>query len=395
MLQSGQPFVIVQRPSSAWEHASKACHSEVRLNGSILATLDVASNVRELDLLQRNGKSAVLLLSEDPVVLATLVSRATSFSCSIGGKELERALTPLIESVHTVHAQAKECIAITPAPLPLYACENDHEAVEKLAEKLTGLVDVVPVLVDRVCTARDMKEDGSIDVVTEVYEGDLVLSPSLGSSSRPPIPFGGCTVRQPQTAEGAAFLHRRKILTVNGTHTTLAFLTLVNAEPHRFGPPKGSYELLAFDIENAINGGAAQSVGRKTWVWAVARQLVLLYEFEEDVIRHTLSGQTQVSDESEMINLLLSGARTSVKRLSMGGDQTSRVLGGGVENRWRSRLANVHDFLQAQQSLGRLPRSLLEAAGVEERELRDTVKQLVEESERFTISPPPDFRAPC
>merc|ERR1712190_689224 len=95
-----------------------------------------------------------------------------------------------------------------------------------------------------------------------------------------------------------------------------------------------------------------------------------------------------------MIKQLLSGARTAVKRLSMGGDQTSRVLGGGVENRWRTRLANVHDFLQAQQSLGHVSRKLLHAAGVREEELRATVKQLVQDSERFTIPPPAELHSP-
>jgi beta-phosphoglucomutase-like phosphatase (HAD superfamily) len=391
MMEGGQPFVIVQRPSAAWTHALESGQSEVRLNGSTLVTLDVASSVRDLNRLQSIGKKALLVLSDDPAMLATLVSRATSYSCSIGGKDLDGALAPLIQSIHAVHAQAKVSIGSneTPVPVPLYACENDHDAVEKLAEKLTGLVDVVPVLVDRVCTAREMRQDGSIDVATEAYAGDLVLSPSTGAISRPPIPFGGCTVRQPRTSEGASFLHRKKILTVNGTHTTLAFLTLVNAEPSHFGPPQGSYELVSFNTDNAINGGVADTVGRMTWVWAVARQLILLYEFEDDVIRHTLSNDQSHCDDSELVDLLISGARTAVKRLASGGDQTSRVLGGGVENRWRTRLANVQDFLHAQTSLNHLSRKLLHAAGVQEKELRGVVKQLVQDSERFTIPLPP------
>jgi beta-phosphoglucomutase-like phosphatase (HAD superfamily) len=396
LLRGGQPFAIVQRPSAAWTHVLQAGQTEVCLNGSALATLDVATSVPEFDRLRSLGKQELLVLSDDPVVLATLVSRSTSYSCSIGGKDLDVALAPLVRALHAVHEQAKEtfCNETMPVPAPLYACENDHEAVEKLALTLSGFVDVVPVLVDRVCTGRAMHEDGSIDVDTEVYEGDLVLSPPRRASACPPIPFGGCTVRQPQTAEGASFLHRKKILTVNGTHTTLAFLTLVNAEPNQFGPPQGSYELLAFDIDNATNGGAAQSVGRKTWVWAVARQLILLYEFEDDVIRHTLSGNHTSCNDDDLVSFLLSGARTAVERLSMGGDQTSRVLGGGVENRWRTRLANVHEFLVAQKSLSQVCRKLLQMAGVQEEEVRTVVEQLVEDSARFTIPSPPDFRMP-
>jgi beta-phosphoglucomutase-like phosphatase (HAD superfamily) len=151
---------------------------------------------------------------------------------------------------------------------------------------------------------------------------------------------------------------------------------------------------LAFNIDNAINGGASQSIGHKTWVWAVARQLILLYEFEDDVIRHTLSGSQTSCNDEDLVGALLSGARTAVERLSTGGDQTSRVLGGGVENRWRTRLANVHEFLLAQKSLNRVCKKLLEVAGVREEELRSVVKKLVEDSERFTIPSPPDFHVP-
>ena len=58
------------------------------------------------------------------------------------------------------------------------------------------------------------------------------------------LPFGGPGVFEPSSGAEAQFLHRRKILTVNGTHTTLAFLTLAAMEPppHR-GLPKNSYEL--------------------------------------------------------------------------------------------------------------------------------------------------------
>jgi beta-phosphoglucomutase-like phosphatase (HAD superfamily) len=54
----------------------------------------------------------------------------------------------------------------------------------------------------------------------------------------------------------------------------------------------------------------------------------------------------------------------------------------------------VHDFLQAQQSLGHLSRKLLLAAGVREEELRTTVRQVVHDSERFTIPPPGELNSP-
>jgi beta-phosphoglucomutase-like phosphatase (HAD superfamily) len=393
MMCSGKPFIIVQRPSEAWTHALKSGQAEVRINGSTLATLDVASSISDLDRLQSLGKQEFIMLSDDPAVLAVLVSRATSYSCAIGGRDLDASLAPLVQSVRTVYAQAKERLGpdATPAPVSLYACENDHEAVEKLATHLAGMVDVVPMMVDRVCTSRDMQSDGSIDVATEPYVGDLVLSPPGVASVRSPIPFAGCSVLEPTTNEGFSFVHRKKILNVNGTHTTIAFLTLVNAEPNRFGPPSGSHELLSYDIDRGMNRNADQSVDRQIWVWAVARQLLLLYEFDDDVVRQTLSDNRDGCNDTELVENLLTDARTAVERLSKGGDQTSRVLGGGVENRWRTRLANVNNFLEAHISLSDVSKKLLEAAGVGELEMRTAVKQLVGDSRRFTIEPQPVF----
>merc|ERR550514_198109 len=70
-------------------------------------------------------------------------------------------------------------------------------------------------------------------------------------------PFRGAGVRWPSSAAEAHFLHRRKILTVNGTHTTLAFLTLsLHEPPPKAGLPTGDYELLrAVQSEDAAGAG--------------------------------------------------------------------------------------------------------------------------------------------
>merc|ERR1719456_1215594 len=102
---------------------------------------------------------------------------------------------------------------------------------------------------------------------------------------------------------------------------------------------------------------------------------MLLYEFDETVVRHTL-GVASESDDSvddALVDALLEGARIAVKRLSKGGDQTSRVLGGGVENRWRTRLANVQEFLKSNRKLGGMAATLLNVAGVAEEEMRQIV----------------------
>merc|ERR1712048_163644 len=112
------------------------------------------------------------------------------------------------------------------------------------------------------------------------------------------------------------------------------------------------------------------------WIWAIARQVMLLYEFDQSVVAHTLLEDVD-ADEFAIAKALVAGARVAVQRLSKGGDQTSRVLGGGVEARWRGRLANVQDFLQQHGRFGRLSAALLEEAGVSEEEMRRCVGQLV------------------
>lgn len=41
----------------------------------------------------------------------------------------------------------------------LYACENDHAAVEKMKEELRSKVFVLPCMVDRICAARTIYSD--------------------------------------------------------------------------------------------------------------------------------------------------------------------------------------------------------------------------------------------
>lgn len=406
LVEGARPFAILQRPSAVWADALRRSVCAIRINGDSVVELQVATSLRDFDHALASKKRALLVLSDDPAVICAVVSRSVSLSCAVGGKDLSTPLAPLIQAVHAVHKQAAkegadEATAHAKAPVvPLYACENDHDAVEKLAEALEGKVDVVPVLVDRVCTTRDMRGDGSVDVGTEDYLGDLVFPPpaidettTTGGAktngaarppARPPLPFGGETVRLPQTEEGASFLHRKKILTVNGTHTTIAFLTLIAGEKaDHVGPPAGSHELLAFDLK----AGRDDAIGRTVWVWAVARQVMLVNEFDRSVMSHTLLGKED-ADDTAIAAALVAGARAAVGRLAGGGDQTSRVLGGGVETRWRGRLANVLDFLQQSRGLERLARAVLRAADVSETELNETVEKLVQDSRRFVMEPP-------
>eukprot|EP00931_Biecheleriopsis_adriatica_P064844 TRINITY_DN3952_c0_g1_i1.p1 TRINITY_DN3952_c0_g1~~TRINITY_DN3952_c0_g1_i1.p1 ORF type:complete len:954 (+),score=166.17 TRINITY_DN3952_c0_g1_i1:63-2924(+) len=396
----------------------------------------------------------ILVVSEDPEMISALVARAASFSIAVGTKHMQAAVKPLVRalkkktrqtfmpfttpeavaSLDTADSQGNlvEAIqlaasaasgaakaagaAVTTAaavaraaglkpprpemlpPPPLYCCENDHGAVLELEESVAGILSVVPVLVDRVCTSVEFKpDDGIVEVATESYGGDIVFPPVSQASISLPLPFAGANVHEPTTELGARFLHEKKILTVNGTHTTLAFLTLLQAEPETQGPPMSSHELLTYDVDKAIDAGDVDGVGRDLWVWAIARQVQLLSEYHEEIARHTMKksstfGKTKwshISAESgerqALIKGLLNNARVALKRLSHGGDETGRVLGGGVNNRFHTRLANVREFLRATdlKEMPEVAQELLETAGVSEAELRSRVEQVVRSSKRF------------
>ena len=262
-------------------------------------------------------------------------------------------------------------------------------------------------------------------------------------------PFSGEGVRWPSSAAEAHFLHRRKILTVNGTHTTLAFLTLsMHEPPPKFGLPTGDYELLravprdcdddggagagagagAGKSKNAASGGVADSADnddeedlqmeetyRQTWCWAVARQLLLLFECSEEVAISALQAEraTETETHRALADSLLSGARIAIQRLGKGGDTTRRILGGGVVNRFQTRLKPVATFLAAPSAApssgggkgaapqspspsaassgskwirGSLPRLILRRARLTETAMRLAVLGLAADAERFTVS---------
>jgi hypothetical protein len=129
----------------------------------------------------------------------------------------------------------------------LYACENDHSAVEELAALLHSRVEVVPCMVDRICSDRSIKRS-AITVVTEPYEGSIIpLTPSerlcaVDEDCREPL--GGKSVFYPRTQAMADYRYQRKIFFVNHMHTTLALMTLCR---HRSATNATAEEMLDYD----------------------------------------------------------------------------------------------------------------------------------------------------
>lgn len=134
----------------------------------------------------------------------------------------------------------------------------------------------------------------------------------------------------------AQYFCRRKFLMVNGTHTTLAFMTLVlrSGPEGPKGGPIGDFPLIDWDPQNAgpkyyqeiwawvsschstlahPDGQAAEPaltvVGGWVVLQAVARLLIILWEHELPVLKHAHG----VSEEAELCDVLLHYAKETLK----------------------------------------------------------------------------------
>jgi len=430
-------LVLLQRASDAW--AALAEGSEVRFTlntHQLVCRLRVVRSASQevIDGWKQTppdaGLDGLLVLSEEEPLLDELARTATSLSCSLG-PALGSGLAPLLSALVRVDVRADA------GRLRLYAAENDHAAVQKLTETpqllggLDGLpLEVIPLLVDRVCTARTISA-GQVDTAAEPWAGEIVVmaaddhNKAAAKTDEPPSPsppspkallerrrllaappFSGDGVRWPKSEAEAHLLHRRKILTVNGTHTTLAFHTLaVHEPPPHAGLPKGDYELIraiaaddgaADDDDDAAVDAALQvdDAHAMAWAWVVARQLLLLFESDVVVARAAFGCEREsgVEADAALAEALLEGARVALDRLGRGGDTTKRVLGGGVVSRFNGRLKPIACFLDASGASGSsrwlrgaLPRQVLRRAKLTETAMRLAVLGLTADAERFTL----------
>jgi hypothetical protein len=253
-------------------------------------------------------------------IVALVVGAATSFSTSLGP-----GLPALEETLRATGAALPDRPESRARPA-LFACENDHAAVEVLAKSLAGKVHVVSCMVDRICTNRAVEftpvagsSDGSgglgggrhsVDVACEAYGGQVVVLSKPQEVAGPP--FAGDHVLVPAATAEADYLLRRKLLLVNGSHTTLAFMALAQAVPNKKrglgdgsgggdggrgggggGTRPGDDDQVVL-INDKLTGRHAslplvtQATGtpaqRRTMMcWAAARILLLLFEWDLEV----------------------------------------------------------------------------------------------------------------
>merc|ERR1712216_592092 len=122
------------------------------------------------------------------------------------------------------------------------------------------------------------------------------------------------------------YLSDRKLLLVNGMHTTLAFMTMREAGLEE---PSDLILLKYPDMSPTLQ--------REVWLWALSRIAILLHNHSLETIKavHGLETEQQVVDN------LVAYAETALDRFASADDAVARVLGGGVANRWKGRLLSV------------------------------------------------------
>ncbi|CAM9653891.1 unnamed protein product [Ascophyllum nodosum] len=365
---SGTPYAILQRPSSSWSAVTdkEGRKLGLRVNREIvIESMDILKNgmggLGALPGGRLSKNSRVFVCTDEEESLAALIEHATTLSISLGPSMLGVVL-PLLAGLKPRPE------GLRPA---LYACENDHASVETLKEALQGRVDVVSCMVDRICTERKITEDW-IEMGTEPSSGEIVVITPPPQAPLPP--FEGNHVQIPRIPAEAEYFCRRKILMVNGMHTTLAFITLCKLE-------KGGLQGDAWKDHTLITPATAtEDENAMVWRWAVARLMYVMWEHEPDMIKaaHGIDG------DDEICRILLDYAKVTLGRFSGVEDKVGRVLGGGVANRFEGRLNMIKSFLENEPPMrGGLRARLLLLAGVREFDMRQAVRTLVDQSARF------------
>jgi beta-phosphoglucomutase-like phosphatase (HAD superfamily) len=320
----------------------------------------------------RGGAKGMLCLSMDVDLLKPLMGAATSFSCAMG---------PAVPFLTEHLVNLPECEDES-RPV-LYACENDHGMIEKLQFALRTKIEAIPCMVDRICADLTVSDDAlTVHVTAEGHEGSIVMlaTPSEGEDGEP-LPLMGDHVQSPENEADSKYLYRKKLLTVNGMHTVIAFRTLCSfaASQRSFQPPEKCPSMPLLSDETIT---AEQR--HEIWSWGVAQLLVLMWEHGVTTMKRVHRKET----DEELVEFLLDTLRTTLDRFFSIEDSTSRVLGGGVSLRYEGRLLPTattvsSEIFQTGWNEGCPQELLLAGAGLEFTELKQTLQNLVDEARPF------------
>mmetsp|Transcript_14874 Transcript_14874/g.22144 ORF Transcript_14874/g.22144 Transcript_14874/m.22144 type:complete len:565 (+) Transcript_14874:232-1926(+) len=354
----GIPFVLVDGPFGDYAKLIQENQEYVNffVNGQLtLSNVKLVTRVDQLPKNMYDPTTKLFVCSTDTNLVSKVIDMASTVSTSLG---------PIMPKVVSPYFNK-------PSNKYLYCCENDHGMVEKLEENLKGFVNVITCMVDRISTERTV-DGNNIYAVSEPFEGEIViLHPPKGAV----LPaFKGSNVNVPKSKATADYFCRRKIGIVNGMHTTLAFISLLH---HCKGD-------VAEDVDLISPKKSSPEQQAMIHDFMVARLLLILYEHDTDVIKDA----HDIKTDEEVARVLLDYGEATLLRYDTIEDRTSRVLGGGVANRWSTRLSNVKRYFDTQSHLGGVSSILIKMAGVKEAEMRANIEKLVKESEKFVGQKP-------
>jgi len=255
-------------------------------------------------------------------------------------------------------------------------------------------------MVDRICTDRTLTTVGkftTMEVVCEPYKGFLMPRVAISRLIFSP-PFAGDAIWIPRSSEEASYLYRRKLMLVNGLHTTLAFLTLCHhvdvLDPLVRIPTPTDGDKLVAPLDKYVlmtdESAPDEESKNKIWCWAVARCLCLMQEPGLEVIKKAHAADIEASgpeaDPNRVaVDKLLAYARTTLHRFVGAVDTTGRILGGGVANRYKGRMEPVSVAVNRDDAFNGLgAKLLLEQAGLHPIDIVDAVNELTSDALQFT-----------
>ncbi|KNC77897.1 hypothetical protein SARC_09654 [Sphaeroforma arctica JP610] len=392
--KSDQAVITVQRASKQFKELASRAPITVpfRVNDAKICNFAVVSSVPQLhsaleakesvDDSDSNGARMILLLSEDDSVVGAAAKLGTSFSTSLG-PGLDKVTKSTLDAGALLDTEVSKN-----QRKKLYACENDHEAVEKLGKDLDKYIEVVPMLVDKICIDRIIGVEDGIKCTTESWEGYILPmdaaseNPTVENEETNPWPTNSVTVFA-NNAATEEYLFKRKWYLVNGTHTTLAFLTVRNKEgdDHK-GLPDGDHPLITYEKSTAQQRKVIDH-------WCVARAVMLFEEHTIDAICDGLYTMKEISEkrvpEGEVFNRTINYYHKVLQRMGAVDDMSQRVFDNDVKESFRIRLQPVGEFYREHAELSDLSKQFLQHVNVDEEELRKSIHHFTEVSEQFTM----------
>jgi hypothetical protein len=290
----------------------------------------------DIDSILQRG-DPILVSTRNTDVLRAIVSKAMSFSTAVGNVGLKDVLPCL------------QLVSKYPMNTRLFAFENDFNAVQLFSQELRRIttdITTIPVMCDRICTSREIRENNSVNIICEDFPGTAVIFKSLCLACYPfTTPKSGRKRCIPQNVVLAGsyqeekFYYDRKFSLLNGIHFTMAVyaydLLLRQNEPlsNWLGSPLSAW------TKDPANKNNLQ-------LMIQARILKLIVETDSTTLNSIFG--------SQKIQRIYEGLKTYADfilvRISKTSDTVGRILNLNdplsVENKYSLHFCKLNDFVR-------------------------------------------------